>query len=300
MQGFKNLLNKERNLLAPASKNSKLIKLTETALDKYTVSKKQSFVPKVIWGEERYQLLQSAIFRDLNVNEQLKVYEYLSKQNLSLSWYIERSGHNYGAKMILLSETQEEKSLYALFAAEEAIHQREFENFMDFTPNPEVNWHPLLDPLSKAISEADKQTCLFVIQVLLEGFGMSFYEGLKQTCKIPEMKEVYQRIIADEARHHGSGIVLSEEMKPSNEVKDQVFEYSREFINALKAADWIKNAVHETRPLSTKEGKSLYEDIAYLDRMNSRLDKLKMMLMKVDNWDLVKRLEKDQIFEYSL
>ncbi len=300
MSDMKNRLNKEQTLLAPKLENIKFKALLDNALANYVVSEKHNNIPGILWGEERYQLERASSFRKLKQVQKDNIYTHLSRSNLALSWYIERSGHNYGAKMILLSDTQEEKSLYALFVAEEAIHQREFEHFMDFVPDPNLYWHPLLDPLAEAIREAERETCLYVIQVLLEGFGIGLYTSLKENCRLPELQRVYTRIINDEAKHHGSGVILTHSLTPNDLVKDQVFEYTRKFIQALKSADMMGKTLQREKKLTNKERTNFYEEIEYEKFINLRLLKLRSMLQKVDNWDLIDRLEKNNVFKYTI
>jgi len=300
MNNLKEYLDKKQTLLAPEIKNPKFKALLDKTLANYVISKKHENVPKVIWGENRYRLERSSSFRKLNLESKENIYSHLSRLNLALSWYIERSGHNYGAKMILMSKTQDEKSLYSLFVAEEAIHQREFENFIDFVPDPKIYWHPLLDPLSDAMRDGERETLLYVIQVLLEGYGIGLYTSLKETCDIPELKKVYSRIISDEAKHHGSGVILIHDLNPSKLVKDQVFEYTRKFVIALQSADLLRSTFEKEQTLTTKDKQKFYEEVEYEKIMNLRLTQLKAMLGKVDNWDLISKLEKEKVFKYKI
>ena len=273
-----------------------LTNLLERALDQYTVSSSDLDVPNILWPKERYQLEKSDHFLKIEPEIQNKILQHITELNLSLSSYIETSGHNYGAKMILMADTIEEKSLYALFTAEEAIHLKEFQNFMNFKPNPEIHWHPMLNPLASAIKDGEKNTCLYIIQVLLEGFGMAHYTGLKNDCLFDPLKQTYDRILKDEARHHGTGLILSKESQLSKYEKEQIFEYTREFISGLQEANWIINTIEKFgNPMSTKELQKFNEQTNKSDILNLRLQKLKEMLLKV-NHDLVINLEKEKIF----
>lgn len=270
--------------------------MLDKAIEAQTVTEKQTDLPKYFWGADRYGLNRSQKFLKLDKEQQESVLGRLSDLNLSLSYFIERSGHNYGAKMILLSETQEEKSLYALFASEEAIHQREFEHFLSFQPKKETHWHPMLDPLGNVIQEGEKDSLLFVIQVLLEGFGMSFYGGLNEGCLFAPLKKAYDRILFDEARHHGTGLILSKEATLSQLAKDQIFEYSREFIQSLQSAGWIKEAMeNHCGHFSKKEEATFWEELGYEKMLADRRLKLKTMIQKVDSIGLVSKLEKDNV-----
>lgn len=229
---------------------------------------------------------------------QENVLKKITQLNLSLSRYIETSGHNYGAKMILSAESLEEKSIYALFAAEEAIHLKEFENFMNFTPDPKEHWHPMLNPLAAAIKEGEKNTCLYIIQVLLEGFGMAHYGGLRQDCLYTPLQVAYDRILKDEARHHGTGIILSKQNTLSKIEQEQTYEYTREFILSLQSASWVLKCIEEQRgELSSTEKSKYQEDTNQKQVLEARLMKLREMLDKVDDYDLVNKLDRDNVFK---
>lgn len=271
--------------------------LLERALDQYTISSPGLEIPSILWPKERYKLEQSEHFEKMDKEVQNKILREITELNLSLSAYIETSGHNYGAKMILMSESIEEKSLYALFTAEEAIHLKEFQNFMNFIPNPEVHWHPMLNPLAKAIQDGEKNTCLYIIQVLLEGFGMAHYNGLKNDCLFTPLRETYDRILKDEARHHGAGLILSKESNLSKREEEQIFEYTREFIQSLQEANWVINTMEKYNgKMSSSELKKFNLQTKKEETLNLRLFKLKEMLSKV-NQALVINLEKENIFK---
>lgn len=271
--------------------------LLERALESYTVSSPDTNAPDILWGPERYRLNQTKIFTDLDHELQNNVLKKITELNLSLSRYIETSGHNYGAKMILTADSLEEKSIYALFAAEEAIHLKEFENFMNFTPNPKEHWHPMLNPLASAIKEGEKNTCLYIIQVLLEGFGMAHYGGLKQDCLYAPLQVAYDRILKDEARHHGTGIILSKQNALSKLEQEQIYEYTREFIQSLQSASWVLNCIEDQRGGLTNAEKVKYaEDTNQSQVIQARLLKLREMLDKVDDYDLVEKLDRDNVF----
>jgi hypothetical protein len=299
MKDLKNYLSIDSTLFSKKLEEKHPLKnLLSKALDAYTVSHKDPNTPDILWPKERYRLEQTPFFTSLDPLVQQNILKKITELNLSLSRYIETSGHNYGAKMILLADSLDEKSIYALFAAEEAIHLREFENFMHFTPDPEVHWHPMLNPLARAIAEGEKNTCLYIIQVLLEGFGMAHYGGLRADCSYAPLKEAYDRILKDEARHHGTGIILSKQNALSSLEKEQIFEYTREFILSLQSANWILNCIEqEAGALSTQEKQKYQEQTKQAEVLQLRLIKMREMLEKVDDYDLVKRLDNEGVFK---
>lgn len=280
--------------------SSSLNKILDKGLSLYTVSQKDPNVPEIIWGKERYQLEKSTAFGSLDQDTQNKVLAEATRMNLALSYFIEKSGHNYGAKMILLADSIQEKSLYCIFAAEEAIHLREFSNFINFNVDPKIHWHPLLAPLSKVIQVGERNTCLYIIQVLLEGFGMGHYSSLKNDCLYAPLVDVFSRVLKDEARHHGAGLVLASESELKKNDREEIFEYTREFVLALQSANWILNLIEaHSSPLSIGERKKHYEQVKYISLMAKRLNSLKEMLLKADRENLVRDLEREGVFSPS-
>tara|TARA_R110000868_G_scaffold407454_1_gene688910 strand:- start:1243 stop:2160 length:918 start_codon:yes stop_codon:yes gene_type:complete len=288
-----------KEILEPTSKsNSALKKILDKRLDELTVSSPSPNTPKILWGPERYGLDQSKIFNGLSEDNKSKYLTRMSELNLALSAFIETSGHNYGAKMILLSETLEEKSTYALFASDEAVHLREFQNFMNFDYNIKTHHHPMLTPLAEVIRDGSKISLVFVIQVLLEGFGMGHYYGLRQTCLYKPLQDSYDQILKDEARHHGTGIILAKEEIPTKEDQEQIFEYTRAFVLAMQSAHWLFETFDFVGESLTKtQTKQLWRELNFEKVLVARLEKLKDMLQKVDSFNLLERLERDGVFK---
>ena len=272
-------------------------KLLEGIQEASTVSKKQARMPDYLWGPERFKLNKTKLWQKLNPDQQKETLKLLSERNLSLSWWIENSGRSYCAKMILLSETHEEKSLYSHFCHEEATHMKEFENFMDFKVDWNLHSHPMLTPLSQVIEQGDRDTLVLVVQVLLEGFGLGHYLSLKEDCLLPELSLAYERILKDEARHHGTGVAFAQEMKPSKESFDQMFLFSRAFIETFKNLKWIEDSIQRNYgSLSQLEVKTLHEELGTIETYHERCKRFKTMLLKVDDFGLVKKLEDEGVF----
>jgi hypothetical protein len=275
-----------------------IVSILDRGLEQYGVTKPVSDLPDSLWGPERYGLEHSSVYTRLEPHQQAEVLQKISRWNLSLSYFIEKSGHNYGAKMILLADRMEEKSLYCLFSAEEAIHLRLFRNFMRFTPDPSVDWHPMLDPLARVIRDGSKEACVLLIQVLLEGFGMGHYRSLMQDCRHPGLVQAFQKILRDEARHHGAGLVLAKEGVLKKGDRDECFEFTREFVGALQSANWVLRALEEVGgPISAEARRHHLEAVGYRQVLEKRLESLKEMLLKADREQLVHRLERDGVFE---
>ena len=290
MSTLNELLSLERTLGTPhLPKEHPLFQILE---------RKKEVESKIYWGAERYHLQKTKKFNSLPEEQKHILLKRLSELNLALSYFIEKSGHHYASKMILHSETCEEKTLYALFACEEATHLRLFMNSMWFAPTLDSHFHPMLPALSDAIQWGTKSSLVFVIQVLLEGFGIAHYTGLKDTCLDPELKNSFVTILRDEARHHGAGLILTKAQKLDTESEEQIFELSRKFIRSLETAHWIPSTFEFAGvALSSDEKRSLFEEIGFQDTLGLRMQRLKEMFQKVNYQGVFDRLEKDGVFE---
>ena len=282
-------------------KEHQLNNLLEHAFQQYSNSTQDDSTPEILWAAERYNLHKSRYYQKLSTDKKQNYLLRMTELNMALSIWIEKSGHLYGAKMILLSESQQEKSLYSLFAAEEAIHQREFSNFLTFRPDWATHNHPMLIPLGNAIREGSRETLIFIVQVLLEGFGMSHYAGLMEDCLHQPLKNTYARILKDEARHHGAGLILAND--PTNQIKlegesfEQIFEYTRQFISALQSAHWLKQSFNDVNcPMSATEESLFWEEIDQDKTLAYRRQKLKEMIAKTGQSKLLSALEKEKLF----
>ena len=127
---------------------------------------------------------------------------------------------------------------------------------------------------------------------------MAHYGGLRADCLYAPLQVAYDRILKDEARHHGTGIILSKQNTLTRLEQDQIYEYTREFILSLQSASWVMKCIEEQRG-----GLSVAEKIKYADDTNqeqvlqARLLKLREMLEKVDDYDLVNKLDNDNVFK---
>jgi rubrerythrin len=282
------------------SEEHPLLQILDPMLTNRGVTMKKNIQPHICWGAERFNLQKTGAFQKLSTEAQEAILLRLSELNLSLSYYIEKSGHNYASKMILLSPTCEEKTFYALMASEEATHLRMFMNSMWFQPQLETHHHPMLPILAEAIQWGTRDCLLFVIQVLLEGFGIAHYSSLRDTCLDAELKAHFQTILRDEAKHHGAGLVLSKTTQLTQESSEQIFELSRKFIRSMESAHWIPRAFEDTGyGLSASETRTLFTELGFHSTLEGRMQRLREMFQKANYQNIFNRLENDGTFKPS-
>lgn len=158
------------------------------------------------WGPGAFFLDKSELYQNLSLVDQDLVLRNITKSLLEEAYFIEKAGIAFAAKMVILSETLEEREMYSHFCHEEANHLTMIEKFLIDRPNPRGNlFLPLLTDL---IESGDKQCLTYFIQIVLEGLGLHHYQGLKVGCLEPTLVNVLDLILKDEALHYRSGLAL--------------------------------------------------------------------------------------------
>src|SRR5262249_51873896 len=74
------------------------------------------------WPAAHFGLDRVSLFRDASEEEQARILAGCSRDVIAESYFIEKSGMYFAAKMALLAESAQERMLYSLFGADEAVH----------------------------------------------------------------------------------------------------------------------------------------------------------------------------------
>ena len=111
------------------------------------------------------------------------------------------------AKMALLADTNDKRALYTLFCADEASHFHAISSFVLAEPKNASEQQFLL-MLDKLVHEGSYLTLVYMMRIILEGWGLHHYRLLAAYCQDPALTEVFRSIVKDEAMHHGSGLVI--------------------------------------------------------------------------------------------
>lgn len=121
---------------------------------------------------------------------------------LAEALHIERSGIDYCSRMTLAAECHDERRLFALIGADEAKHAGWI---ADALPD-----EPPVDAFNRFIAgiaaAGSPQPLAYLLQVVLEGFGIAHYDGLAATCRDAGLAATFRRLARDEALHHAGGL----------------------------------------------------------------------------------------------
>ncbi len=172
-----------------------------------------------LWSASHFGLERLAAYRGATHDEREAILQACCRAVLEEAYYIEKCGMYYSSKMSLLAESTQERMLYSLFAADEASHFRWVAEQLPADCVDDFRQHPFIRLLNQALEDLDKVTLTYVIQIILEGWGLHHYQGLARNCQSPAFAGLLREILRDEARHHASGLILFEtkELTPKHE-----------------------------------------------------------------------------------
>jgi rubrerythrin len=159
------------------------------------------------WRETFFNLDKSTFWSFLTSNEKNLILKDLTSLIIQEAYYIEMAGMAYSAKMNLLARTKEEREFYCFVAEEEAKHLRMLEQLAVFDKSPEaIPSFAML--ICEIINKASAPASLLLIQILLEGWGLSYYKSLQKETTDEKAADVFRAILKDEIRHHSAGVIL--------------------------------------------------------------------------------------------
>lgn len=268
-------MTRQNNSLLVDPGNSEVGELIATRLD-LDVTSNQSIAE--LWNTEASGFQGSQIFESLTSSQKYIALSFVATKRLQLALTIEEMGLIYCAKMNLLSQSREERIAFSLMGADEARH---FEMLRLISPADELPRNSTLQELVTntvaSVEASDRIGCLFALQVLLEGFGLSYYRSLALTTTSIAVKAVFNEIVADEAFHHGLGIVLfNQEVRRKSLTSDPAsLSLCEQLLRAIAGDVWIAEAIEAATAstLSKSDRKNLITEtgweLASRGRMNA-------------------------------
>lgn len=176
------------------------------------------------WDSEYFNLHRVTLFQSADAEEQQAILERCSESLLAEAVLIEQSGMYFASKMCLLAETAQERLLYSLFNADEATHYCWLKNFVSDEAVNEYRQTPFVQLLADLLQHEERAALIYLVQILLEGWGIAHYNQLAKACRDENLRQTFAAILQDEARHHGSGLILFNERALSPSQLDRIAE----------------------------------------------------------------------------
>jgi len=280
--------------------SSRIHAILGTGLRKLGITATATPFESPLWNAEFHELHHSSAFQAFDDEQKNSVLMACSRNLLEEALYIEQSGMAFAAKMSLLAESVEERMLYSIFASEETKHYSQIRSFLPERselgkPN---SFHHLLAEL---IECGDRDSLVFVIQVILEGWGITHYKSLAKDCQNADLQMVLEGILRDEARHHGSGVVLCRQRKISPETHQYTFEILVRLLEMVqKGPQGLLAAMDEVGEGLTREQKLQFlVEIGAVNQTAKRLEVLRLLMEEDGFSSVVEQLQQFGCFRPS-
>jgi rubrerythrin len=250
-----------------------------------------------LWGADSYDLEGVDIFKESSLYEKTLILEDCARGRLEEAFHIEKSGMAFTSKMTLLADTLEERKLYCQFSADEANHLEAITNFL---PNVSDNYknNPFIGLLADVINTGSRRPLIFIIQVLLEGWGIDHYQGMFNTCRFITLGEVLSKIIKDEAGHHGSGLMLFNENELTSNEFNYIVDTLRNFFQMVQVGSvGVLSSIEKIKGhLSNSQKIGLLHQLESRENAQRKINVLKKLMHKAESNKIIEALEKANSF----
>jgi hypothetical protein len=239
------------------------------------------------WTAEHFQLDRVAVFQQAGKAEQQRIVDACGRNVLAESYYIEKCGMYFSAKMSLLAEHTQERMLYSLFAADEALHFNWMANFIAAEELQDYLQNPFIQFLEELLQKQQGATLAYIVQVILEGWGIHHYQALARDCLDAGLKKVFEAILKDEARHHASGLILFNEQQLTEEQINHISRILARFFQMVQTGPQMIVAQLEQvkGPLSIEQKTRAFEELACQSETAKKIATLKAFIKAAEYAD---------------
>lgn len=252
----------------------------------------------IFWDATQFCLHRSSLYSKLSSEAQGRILQQCNDLLMSDFYYLEKSGLAYCAKMILLAQTTEVRQIYALIACDEATH---LEWFTPYVP-VSLRTHPqskLMHVLCKIIDECDANSLYYLVQTIIEGWGVSVYAALAKPCLSEPFKNLLLKILQDEMIHHKTGEALFDprqvDKNASHLILDRLFAYAE--VLRVGPQLVVQSIEQECGELDKNTLETLFSDLRTEAVSTVKLSLLKTLMAQPGMERYITDLEQDNAFK---
>ena len=248
------------------------------------------------WNENFFGIEKTQLWREAGTALREELVHACNRNLLEEAVYIEDAGMSFTSRMTLLARTEQEKLLYSLFSADEATHYSWFKEALGpvFDKTNPNEFHRLL---IDSITSHAPESLVFLIQVFLEGWGIQRYTDMLRNCRNPRLREQLGLILQDEARHHGSGVVLNREGKLLEQLtpgaRIDLLDTLQKFLGMVRCGPMATLQTLESCSggMTRVQKIRTLEELGSIEHSHARLDILKNLMIHEKAFELIEKLE---------
>ncbi len=250
------------------------------------------------WGASFFNLDKVAAFNELNEEKKTNILRNCSQDIIVEGIHIENRGIDMASFMIQKTTLTNEKHIYSLINADEIEHYYILKRFLFSAPSPEDE-NPFISLMKECINSADSYRIVFFLQVILEGWGMTYYNGLMKACLEPNLQKSLSRILLDESSHHSVGLIHYKNHQGQTRAQlNKMMDILAALLGMLRAGPQriIGCIERETEGLTLSGKRKIFEEIKAQQAAQRQLDAVKTLLRHDLSNELVDRLDKLNLF----
>ncbi len=272
-----------RNLIAAKTKMPPQQQVTDT--------------PDALWSSAWWGFEHCATFKQLPPSIQHEIVTVCNRELLNESYFIEKSGLAYCAKMILLAENTDTAQLYALIAADEASHLAWIEPHVQ-SQDKTRPVGPFLSFLSTLVEELSPTILVFLVQIILEGWGLDHYRRLADGCNSAQLACVFRSILKDEALHHQSGRVMFDASRLASPDLEVIADALKYYVAMVRVGPQLAVAIADRQSggLSLREIEDVFVALRHSEETDRKLKLLKTLMRQKGTEPIVDGLEEGGYF----
>ena len=250
------------------------------------------------WPATHFRLDRVSLFREASEQTCEAILESCSRALMAESYYIEKCGIYFASKMSLMAESSQEQMLYSLFASDETVHFHWISNYCEHADVEAYLHNPFIEFLADLLERESKPTLTYIVQVILEGWGINHYHALAKDCNDAGLAQVFENIIRDEARHHGSGLILFDEQKLSaNQIKT-ITDILKQFFKMVQIGPQmvVSHIEHALGHVSRDQKARIFEELDAEADTAAKIENLKSLIGSAGQSDaILKELERSRV-----
>lgn len=252
--------------------------------------------PSPHWPAGAFGLQNVGLFTNSDVQSQTAILQKCSDDLLREACFIEIAGMSYTAKMSLSSNVLSERIFYSLIGAEEAKHFSQLKPFVAPSVLEQGPDH-FTTVIGEIISSAGREEAIFLIQVLLEGWGLNHFSWMNSACTTEPLRDVFRGILRDEARHHAGGVALLTSKFTADD--KQIVNWLSDILNMVRIGPvrLLQAITDVTGELSVDQKRLVFEELDAHKGTQAKLDLLQKLLLPCLDEKLIAQFEEGGLFE---
>ena len=285
----------------PTSMSDKIfLRIQKAALKSHGLIPPNAPASGIFWDEHFFEVAGTGLYQMFTHEQRQDFLTQMSSDILAEACSIETAGLTYAAKMNLSSRNTDEKIMYSLIGTEEALHLKSLEPFLAVDVNLDIPSFAGL--IHHWIDKLDRPSLLVMIQILLEGWGLAYYQSLAQNCRNPQLQSVFQQILLDETRHHATGVILyRHEILKAPERQNLEQELATLFSCVQSGPQQVLLALATTSGDRNIDFAKLLTEMDAVNQCQAKLNKLRRLLEKTGDPRMISAaLAKDLFQAYPL